>query len=209
MNIRKTKFNPQDQKIWDKLFSTVPSEWKTAKPTEDLRDCLKFFQKNNVKSVLDLGCGVGIWATFLSKASLTVKGVDFSSNAIQFASKWAAEEKLKIEYTCCPITVIPFTQEQFDGVVAVKILDNISREELEIVKGSIFKCLKEKGLLYCLFNPHMTTEELRMIHKSDNPTKEITLTIYTDAELKNLFPQFQLLDFRTYDYGFRGLFLRK
>ena len=174
-----------------------------------MRDCLKFFQKNNVKSVLDLGCGVGIWATFLSKAGLTVKGVDFSSNAIKFASKWAAEEKLQIEYTCCPITGISFTQEQFDGVVAVKVLDNISREELEIVKDSIFKCLREKGLLYCLFNPYMTTEELRMIHKSDNPTKEITLTIYTDAELKNLLPQFKLLDFKTYEYGFRGLFLRK
>ena len=209
MKIRKTKFNPQDQKIWDKLFSTIPSEWKTAKPTEDMRDCLKFFQKNNVKTVLDVGCGVGIWATYLSKAGLTVKGVDFSSNAIQFASKWAAEEKLQIEYTCCPITGIPFIQEQFDGVVAVKILDNISKVELEIVKDSIFNGLKEKGLLYCLFNPHMTTEELKMMQESDNPTKEITLTIYTDDELKNLFPQFKLLDFRTYEYGFRGLFLRK
>lgn len=73
-------FNPQDQKIWNNLFLNVPLDWKTAEATKDMKDCLQFFEMHNVKSVLDVGCGIGIWAMFLSKAGFEVKGYDFSSN---------------------------------------------------------------------------------------------------------------------------------
>lgn len=202
-------FNPQDQKIWNNLFLNVPLDWKTAEATKDMKDCLQFFEMHNVKSVLDVGCGIGIWAMFLSKAGFEVKGYDFSSNAIKFASRWAAEDSVQIEYKCCPITGNPFPREKFDGVIAAKVLDNISKDELEIAIAKIFKCLKDKGLLFCLFNPYMTPEEIKEKEKSDNPTKGITLTIYTDVELRNLFPRFKLLDFKVYEYGFRGLFLKK
>ena len=202
-------FNPQDQKIWNNLFLNVPLDWKTAEATKDMKDCLQFFEMHNAKSVLDVGCGIGIWAMFLSKAGFEVKGYDFSSNAIKFASRWAAEDSVQIEYKCCPITGNPFPHEKFDGVVAAKVLDNISKDELEIAIAKIFNCLKDGGLLFCLFNPYMTPEEIKEKEKSDNPTKGITLTIYTDVELRNLFPRFKLLDFKVYEYGFRGLFLKK
>ncbi len=208
-NPEKEEFNPQDQEIWNNLFSKVPPEWKSVQPSEDMKDCLQFFEMHNVKSVLDVGCGIGIWAMFLCKAGFKVKGYDFSSNAIEFASRWAVEDRVQIEYKCCPITGNPFPNEKFDGLLAAKVLDNISKDELEIATANIIESLKDGGLLFCLFNPYMTPEEIKKIEENNNPTKGITLTVYTDVELRNLFPRFKLLDFKKYEYGFRGLFLEK
>ncbi len=41
-----------------------------------------------------MGCGVGIWSIFLAKNGISIKGVDFSKNAIDYANNWAKEEKI-------------------------------------------------------------------------------------------------------------------
>lgn len=201
--------NRNDQKIWNRLFEDIPPQWKQAPPSQDMQDCLHFFQQHNVKSVLDLGCGVGLWAIFLSKAGLHVKGVDFAANAIEFADRWSQEENQQITFRCAAVTSDAFPGEAFDAVVAAKILDNISRREFEVARARIVSSLAAEGLLYCLFNPAATAQELEQEAASDNPTQGITHIVYSDEELPGLFPEFETLGFKRYEHGFRGLFLRK
>ena len=202
-------FYTNDHRIWNTLFEDIPPQWKQIPPSQEMQDCLEFFQHHNVSNVLDLGCGVGVWAMYLSKAGLRLKGVDFSQNAIDFAAGWAREEKQEIEFRCAPVTSEAFPTERFDAVVAAKILDNISRQEFAVVLNHLETSLGNEGLLYCLFNPAMTVEELEQLELSDNPTKGITHILYTDEELRRLFPGFDLLAFKRYTHGFRGLFLQK
>ena len=49
-------------------------------------------------SILDLGCGPGLYASRFAQAGLQVTGVDYSRRFIQCATKYAAENNLEINY---------------------------------------------------------------------------------------------------------------
>lgn len=50
------------------------------------------------QSVLDLGCGPGLYALRLAERGLSVTGVDFSQNSIDYAVEQARERNLQIAY---------------------------------------------------------------------------------------------------------------
>ncbi len=52
------------------------------------------------ESVLDLGCGPGLYAALLARYQLKVTGVDFSENSIVYAIQHAHQENLDITYRC-------------------------------------------------------------------------------------------------------------
>jgi SAM-dependent methyltransferase len=49
-------------------------------------------------SILDLGCGPGLYASRFARAGLQVTGVDYSRRSIEYATKHASENKLSICY---------------------------------------------------------------------------------------------------------------
>jgi len=49
-------------------------------------------------SILDLGCGPGLYASRLAKKGLKVTGVDISPNSINYARRYALEQGLNIDY---------------------------------------------------------------------------------------------------------------
>jgi SAM-dependent methyltransferase len=58
-------------------------------------------QESNIKpgnSVLDLGCGPGLYASRLAQKGFQVTGVDFSPNSINYARQYASEQDLQIDY---------------------------------------------------------------------------------------------------------------
>ncbi len=171
--------------------------------------CLDFFLQNRVRSVLDVGCGVGRWAIYLAKNGLQVKGTDFSANAVRIARKWALEEGLSLEISCRALTESAFPDERFEAIVAALILDNVSREEMLIGIDLIRECLVDEGYLFALFNPIDTRGEINAQIKCENPTAGITQMNYTNSEIISAFLGFEVLRQETYEAQMRGLFLRK
>ena len=49
-------------------------------------------------SVLDLGCGPGLYSTRLAEQGLRVTGVDYSRRSIEYANTYAQEHKLDVRY---------------------------------------------------------------------------------------------------------------
>ncbi len=202
-------YNKSDQIIWDRVFSDIPDEWTQVGPSESMLDCLEYFRNNNVRTALDLGCGIGIWALFLSKSKMKVKGLDFSRKAIDFAKKWSMKENQEIIFDCSPLVDHPFRNELFDGILAAKILDNIPSEQLTATKNQLDRNLSPNGILFGLFNPYMIADQLSQLNIGSNPTKGITSINFKDDELEQLFPHYELLEFKHYEYGFRGLVWQK
>jgi 2-polyprenyl-3-methyl-5-hydroxy-6-metoxy-1,4-benzoquinol methylase len=50
------------------------------------------------KSVVDFGCGPGLYTERLAKTNATITGIDFSKNSIEYARNRARDEKLNINY---------------------------------------------------------------------------------------------------------------
>ena len=91
-----------------------------------------FFQMvGNVmgKSVLDLGCGTGLYTRQIKqKGAAYVVGVDISANMLEKAIKQEKEEPLGIEYICRDVSELGEIG-QFDFVVATFLLCNAQTEE--------------------------------------------------------------------------------
>lgn len=49
-------------------------------------------------SILDLGCGPGLYASRLARAGFHITGVDYSVRSIEYATKYASENNLNIAY---------------------------------------------------------------------------------------------------------------
>ena len=61
---------------------------------------IESFQLGAGRSVLDLGCGPGLYASRLASAGASVTGIDFSRNSIRHAKAEAATHNRRIDYRC-------------------------------------------------------------------------------------------------------------
>lgn len=96
--------------------------------------------------VLDLGCGPGLFSSRLSKMGMNVVGVDYSKNSISYASGYAKENNLDIEYIYQNYLEIDYNSE-FDAILLIcydfGALTNSARD---ILLGKIRKALKPDGV---------------------------------------------------------------
>ncbi|KAA3624003.1 MAG: class I SAM-dependent methyltransferase [Bacteroidetes bacterium] len=105
-------------------------------------------QQNDEKlSVLDLGCGPGLYTEFFAKKGHKVTGIDISKNSIDYASKSAKDKGLNIDYQHASYLDVDLGQENFDLVVLIYtdlgVLFPTDREKL---LANIFKALKKGGV---------------------------------------------------------------
>jgi len=69
-------------------------------------------------SVLDLGCGPGLYASRLARRGLRVTGVDYSRNSIRYAREQAETERLAVEYVYQDYRTLTY-EETFDAALLI------------------------------------------------------------------------------------------
>lgn len=103
----------------------------------------KFIKENS--SILDLGCGPGLYAEKLCRKGYKVTGIDFSENTINYAKRSAEKEKLKIEYKCENFFNLKYLEE-YDAVMQIYgEINTISNEERDKLFKIIYNALKPNG----------------------------------------------------------------
>ncbi|MCX6247320.1 MAG: class I SAM-dependent methyltransferase [Bacteroidetes bacterium] len=97
------------------------------------------------KSVLDYGCGTGIFSRFLESKGARVTGVDVSERMIEVAKN---SGKDTIEYHTISSAGIGFlSDETFDFVVSNFVFCTIqTRGEISLILQQIFRVLKKEGI---------------------------------------------------------------
>jgi 2-polyprenyl-3-methyl-5-hydroxy-6-metoxy-1,4-benzoquinol methylase len=126
-----SRFNSNDQERWNQIFKTPQAAWKEASEQTFMLDALNLFKSHGVHTILDIGCGVGVWSLYLAKKGFDVYGTDFSANAIGLCREWAEEKKLVAQFEVAAITSDPWPAKKFDAAVASMILDNVVRAEMD------------------------------------------------------------------------------
>jgi 2-polyprenyl-6-hydroxyphenyl methylase/3-demethylubiquinone-9 3-methyltransferase len=76
-------------------------------------------------SVLDIGCGGGLFSEALAKAGALVTGVDPSPGVISVASQHAAKGGLSIDYRAQTAEALADRGAQFDMVCAMEVLEHV------------------------------------------------------------------------------------
>lgn len=148
----------QANKRWDRVYSEqCMTMWY---PNEDIiRFCASLIQKKltnekydvkrKVERVLDLGCGNGRHAIYFARQGMKAHGIDISEQAIDWASGWAKNEGLDVDFRVGDITNLPYADGFFDVVVTHGVLDHVPLETATKAVHEVRRVIKPNGLFYC------------------------------------------------------------
>jgi SAM-dependent methyltransferase len=104
-------------------------------------------------SILDLGCGPGLYTSRFARAGLCVTGVDYSRRSVEYASNYAKENHLEITYRYQNYLELN-DKNQYDAVL--------------LIYGD-----------FCPLNPEQRTKLLQNIHRALKPNGKFVLDVST------------------------------
>lgn len=129
-----------------------------------------FLPKNG--SIIDLGCGPGLYTEEFALKGYTVTGMDISPRSIEYAKKSAADKKLAIEYSCGSY-ITQKIEGKYDAAVCIYCdFGALIPSEQKAFLKNVHDALKEGGILiFDVFGYGMssTKKEFRSWELHDGP----------------------------------------
>ncbi len=152
-------FEPGEPKFWDDeyisegmLEAHLNQEYDAASRRIDIidKETDNLVSSGTLKPgdrVLDLGCGPGLYASRLCRKGMKLTGVDISRRSLEYATRYARDNGLEIEYICADFFDIEYSGE-FDVVVQIYgECSTFPEDRLDYLLGKIRKALKLDGQL--------------------------------------------------------------
>ncbi|MFT5703089.1 MAG: 2-polyprenyl-6-hydroxyphenyl methylase/3-demethylubiquinone-9 3-methyltransferase [Rickettsiales bacterium] len=96
--------------------------------------------------ILDVGCGGGLLCEPLKRLGADIVGIDAGKANIEIAKIHAEKSDLKIDYRSQDVEELSRTDEKFDVVLAMEIIEHV--EDVEKFLIAIKSCLKPNGILF-------------------------------------------------------------
>ncbi len=131
---------------WDKALQEMPGRW-----TQVAGELFSFSHEMHncgCQSVFDLGCGAGRHSVFLAQQGYTVSAADVSPSAIEKTRANLQQAGSDATLYQIDMTEWPFSDGQFDAVVAFNVVYHAHRAEVETVLAQINRVLSPRGLLF-------------------------------------------------------------
>lgn len=153
-----------------KKFNSFSSE-EIEKIGRDYFDILPSDMMGHDKLALDLGCGSGRWAYFISKNMKFVECVD-PSDAV-FSASVLLKEVDNVRISKADVDTIPFNDDSFDLVYSLGVLHHIPD-----TKAAMHNCIKKvrKGgyfLVYLYYNLDNRGKGYRLIFNISNSVRNV------------------------------------
>jgi len=132
---------------WNEIYKKNLKEYKyydLSKPNSNMKELVRIFKENNIKKILDLGCGNGRNLFYLLNKGFKVFGIDSSSQAIKQIRK-----KLNSNLIIGNIfTILPYKDNTFDAIICTQVLQHSIERNIRKTISEIKRILKPKGLLF-------------------------------------------------------------
>lgn len=140
-------------------FSRISDEWWNEKgkfaPLHSMNPTrINFIKEQVLKNftdsfngltLLDIGCGGGLIAEPMARLGAKVTGIDASEKNIKVASLHAKKMGLTIDYRCTSAEALAQTNDRFDVVLALEIVEHVA--DLELFLKSAVNLLKPNGII--------------------------------------------------------------
>ncbi len=138
MGIIQQSYNREAEK-WSSIMIAEQKYSKSQKPL------LNLISKYKKTTLLDAGCGVGLYSIFFAKKGLTVVGVDISKNMIAVAKENAKDVK-NVKFVCSNMNNFK-SIKKFGVVLASSSLHNMKLPVLKKSLKSLVNLLEKNGIL--------------------------------------------------------------
>ena len=134
-------------KQWNKVFKQSGKVF--TKIEEDLPKIVRIFKKQNIKKVLDLGCGSGRHTVYLVKNDFNVYGIDIAEEGIKIAKGWLKKEGLRADFKIGSIyKKLPYKDNFFDAVISTNVIHHARIKDIRKAIQEIERVLKPRGLIF-------------------------------------------------------------
>ncbi len=120
--------------------------WEIGRPQSWVVEL--FDQEAFEGEVLDVGCGTGENALYLSSKGLNVTGVDFSRTAIELAQEKAEQRRLKALFRVGNALKLSLLKRSFDTVIDSAVFHVFTDKERLLYAESLASILRPKGVAY-------------------------------------------------------------
>ncbi len=139
-------------------------------------------KENNLKSLLDVGCGTGRLVKFFRKKGFTVYGCDTADEAIKMARKNNGRNTIKEAQA----TRLPFKQQSFDIVSAISLIEHLSKKEARAFLLDTSRVLRPHGFVF-LITPNYSSPFRYLFGKKWFAYKDPThINFFTPKSIKLL-----------------------
>jgi SAM-dependent methyltransferase len=167
MNIRPSVYEPSTKPFWDDnhiskglLEAHLSEEVDAAtRPIQIVNQTISFIDQyaksKGYQSILDIGCGPGIYTTKLAKLGYDIVGIDFSKRSIEYAKQTNVDNQLNITYLYQDYLTLSCV-EQYDLIILIYcdygVLSSDNRTKL---LNRIHQALKPGGsFMFDVFTPY-------------------------------------------------------
>jgi len=176
---------------WDEIYkwNKMEQNYLVYPDEEVVRILKKEFIPNNVKKVLDIGCGSGRHSLAMLKEGLEVYAIDSSSTSLSIAKKLCDGCNKKIFLKEGSVTAIPYAEDSFDGVLCWGILHYLSPDEVQKALKEIHRILKPRGYFALTLRSSADSEaqnkdrDQEMIISSARESKGLHFKYYDEKDI--------------------------
>ncbi|MDR3518511.1 MAG: bifunctional 2-polyprenyl-6-hydroxyphenol methylase/3-demethylubiquinol 3-O-methyltransferase UbiG [Azospirillaceae bacterium] len=95
--------------------------------------------------LIDVGCGGGLIAEPLARMGATVVGIDAAAANVRVAAQHAADAGVAIDYRCTTAEAVAASDERFDVVVALEIVEHVA--DLPLFLTALATMTKPEGMI--------------------------------------------------------------
>jgi SAM-dependent methyltransferase len=127
---------------YESLYKNEKENWWYKVRRIFVRDLLCRLKLKKEDQILDVGCGTGELMIELNHR-YSVKGIDFSSTAIEFCKKRGLQN-----IKTGDITNIPYADNSFDCVLALDILEHIKDDDIAVKELSRILKVGGKAIIF-------------------------------------------------------------
>ena len=189
---------------WNAVTKERIEQKKT--PQEEVALLHDWFQNNNVKKILDLGCGSGRHLVYFAKLGYDVCGIDVSPEAIKLSRKWLAEEGIKAELHCKDMQRMPWPDNFFDAVFSVQVIEHNDLGHIQKIIHEVNRVIHTGGYFFAIVkkNPPRNDWKKGKFIKIDGhlyaPTegaeKGMAHYFFAEEELRNILAGFNIIEIK-------------
>ena len=193
----------------------IPFDWKNVEdkttwlnPCEESYYYAEKWKRENRKSVLDLGCGLGRHSILFAKYGFKVTAMDCSPEALDFLKNYRREQKLDFTCKCAEMEKMPFANDAFDCIFAMHSVGHTDSNGIKVILSEIKRVLKPNGTIFLTLcsketwtfaESGMPKIDENTVVKTMGPEQGVPHFFVNQEDIRSLFSDFELVKVRHID----------
>jgi ubiquinone/menaquinone biosynthesis C-methylase UbiE len=189
-------------KEWEKIYQWNKEEknYLIYPDEEVVRIIKKFFVPNNIKNVLDAGCGAGRHSLAMLRENINVTAIDTSESAVNISKELILGTYKNINISVASITELPFENDSFEGIICWGVLHYLTNDEFDKAMNELYRVLKPGGFIGLTLRSIEDSEcddNNKDIMQSSNAyeSKNILFKYFDEDDIKKIMSRFKMFKY--------------